>query len=175
MINLVLALLVGMLFASGTYLLLRRDAIKLVLGLSLLSYGINFVLFGTSRLGRGIPPIVPDKEAFEGNISPFVDPLPQALILTAIVISFGVTAFVVILLNRRNALVEEHETEEPGTTIVAVNDPFSGEGYYLTGLDSDPDDYEWLGPADSVVLAVLGDRTREAPEEAAPIDSERNG
>ena len=46
--------------------------------------------------------------------APFVDPLPQALILTAIVISFGVTAFVVVLLNQRNALVEEHATEEPG-------------------------------------------------------------
>ena len=65
MINLVLALLVGVLLACGTYLLLRRDAVKLVLGLSLLSYGINFVLFASGRLGRGMPPIVPDKEAFD--------------------------------------------------------------------------------------------------------------
>lgn len=151
MINLVLAILVGILFAGGTYLLLRRDAVKLVLGLSLLSYGINFVLFGTGRLGRGVPPIVVDKESFEGDISHFVDPLPQALILTAIVIGFGVTAFVVLLLNQRNALVEEHETEEPGPSIAQVNDPFSEEGYYLTGLDSDPDDYEWLeSPLDAV-------------------------
>jgi multicomponent Na+:H+ antiporter subunit C len=148
--NLVLALLVGILLACAAYLLLRRDAVKLVLGLSLLSYGVNFVLFGTGRLGRGLPPIIPDKESFEGNVAPFVDPLPQALILTAIVISFGVTAFVVVLLNQRNALVEEHETEEDGLTIAAVNDPFSQEGYYLTGLDSDPDDYEWLeSPIDS--------------------------
>lgn len=150
MINLVLALLVGVIFACGAYLLLRRDAVKLVLGLSLLSYGINFVLFGTSRLGRGLPPIVVDKETFQGNIAPYVDPVPQALILTAIVISFGVTAFVVVLLNQRNALVHEHATEEPGPTIASVNDPFSDEGYYMTGLDSDPDDYEWLEvPIDS--------------------------
>jgi multisubunit Na+/H+ antiporter MnhC subunit len=108
MINLVLATIVGILFGTGTYLLLRRDAIKLVLGLSLLSYGVNFVLFGTGRLGRGLPPIVPDKEAFDGQVAQFVDPLPQALILTAIVIGFGVTAFVVLLLNRRNALVTDH-------------------------------------------------------------------
>lgn len=147
MMNLVFALLVGVLFSCGTYLLLRRDVIKLILGLSLLSYGVNFVLFGTSRLGRGMPPIVLDKEVFEGDISSFVDPLPQALILTAIVISFGVTAFVVLLLNRRNALVEEHETDAPGPSITAINDPFSDEAYYLTGLDSDPDDYEWLEPS----------------------------
>ncbi len=144
MMNLVFALLVGVFFATGTYLLLRRDAVKLVLGLSLLGYGINFMLFGTGRLGRGIPPIVTDKEGFTGDISNFVDPLPQALILTAIVIGFGVTAFLVVLLNRRNALVEEHSSGEPGPSLAAVNDPFSDEGYYLTGLDSDPDDYEWL-------------------------------
>ncbi len=51
MMNLVLALLVGVLFACGAYLLLRRDAVKLVLGLSLLSYGINFVLFGYRQAG----------------------------------------------------------------------------------------------------------------------------
>ena len=143
-INFYYALLVGLLFAAGAYLLLRRDAIKLVLGLSLLSYGINFVLFGTGRLGRGMPPIVVDKEAFDGVVSGFVDPLPQALILTAIVIGFGVTAFMVVLLNRRNALVEQHDTEEPGPTIASVNDPFGEDAFYLTGLDSDPDDYEWL-------------------------------
>ena len=144
MINLVLAIVVGFLFATGTYLLLRRDAIKLVLGLSLLSYGINVMLFGTGRLTRGLPPIVADKEAFAGDISEFVDPLPQALILTAIVIGFGVTAFVVLLLNRRNALVELHDTEGPEPSITQINDPFADDGFYLTGLDSDPDDYEWL-------------------------------
>ena len=157
MINLILALLVGILFATGTYLLLRRDAVKLVLGLSLLSYGINFMLFGTGRLTRGVPPIVADKESFAGEIGGFVDPLPQALILTAIVIGFGVTAFVVVLLNRRNALVEEHSAEESLPTLADVNDPFSDEGYYLTGLDSDPDDYEWLDLFE-----------RQAPRTASP-------
>jgi multicomponent Na+:H+ antiporter subunit C len=144
MINLVLALLVGILLTTGTYLLLRRDAVKLVLGLTLLSYGVNFVLFSTGRLSRGIPPIIADKESFQGEIGRFVDPLPQALILTAIVISFGITAFVVVLLNRRNALVEEYESEETTLPVFIVNDPFSDQGYYLTGLDSDPEDYEWI-------------------------------
>ena len=144
MIGLALAVMVGVFFATGTYLLLRRDAIKLVLGLSLLSYGINFLLFGAARLQRGLPPIVLDKESFSGEIDAFVDPLPQALILTAIVISFGVTAFMVVLLNRRNALVEEHSQETGDTVSTAVGDPFGGTAHYLSGLDSDPDDYEWL-------------------------------
>ncbi len=97
--------------------------------------------------------------------------MPQALILTAIVISFGVTAFVVVLLNQRNALVEEHATEEPGPTITAINDPFSEEGYYLTGLDSDPDDYEWLeAPLDPHPDEVGIATTREATP-----SSERHG
>ncbi len=143
-ISLVLALLVGVLFATGTYLLLRRDPIKLILGLGLLTYAINFVLFGTSKLTRGIPPVVADKETFAGEISQFVDPLPQALILTAIVISFGVTAFLVVLVNRRNALVAQHTAEAGQGPIAQPNDPFSDAGYNAAGLESDPDDYDWL-------------------------------
>jgi len=144
MISLVLALVVGMLFATGTYLLLRRDPIKLVLGLTLLSYGINFVLFSASRMTRGIPPVVADKETFAGDISQFVDPLPQALILTAIVISFGVTAFMVVLINRRNALVEQQAARSEEVTVIPINDPFADAGYYGPDFDKDPDDYEWL-------------------------------
>jgi len=143
-ISLVLALLVGVLFTTGTYLLLRRDAIKLILGLSLLTYAINFILFGTSKLTRGIPPVVADKETFAGEISQFVDPLPQALILTAIVISFGVTAFMVVLVNRRNALVERHEMDTAQEPAHAPNDPFTDEAVNRAEQDHDPDDYEWL-------------------------------
>lgn len=143
-ISLVLALLVGVLFTTGTYLLLRRDAVKLILGLSLLTYAINFILFGTSKLTRGIPPVVADKETFAGEISQFVDPLPQALILTAIVISFGVTAFMVVLVNRRNALVEGHRVDLAQEPAPAPNDPFSDEAHHRAEQDKDPDDYEWL-------------------------------
>jgi multisubunit Na+/H+ antiporter MnhC subunit len=144
MIALTLAVLVGMLFATGAYLLLRREPIKLILGLGLLSYGINALLFGGSTMRRGDPPIVEDKAAFAGEISHFVDPLPQALILTAIVISFGVTAFIVVLVNRRNMLLGEHSASGEPTDPALANDPFASAGHYLSGLDSDPDDYEWL-------------------------------
>ena len=144
MTGLLVALLVGSLFAAGTFLLLRRDPIRLILGLSLLSYGINVLLFSASTMRRGLPPIVADKATFAGEIAEFVDPLPQALILTAIVISFGVTAFLVVLVNRRNMLVEEHQSAAPSDAAEVAGDPFGANAHYLSGLDSDPDDYEWL-------------------------------
>jgi multicomponent Na+:H+ antiporter subunit C len=104
MIGLVVAILVAALLATGTYSILQRSAIRMVVGLGLLSHGVNLLLFGTGTLKRGQPPIVVDKEAFTGDISQFVDPLPQSLILTAIVISFGITAFMLALFNRRHAL-----------------------------------------------------------------------
>jgi multicomponent Na+:H+ antiporter subunit C len=143
MTGILIALLVGVLFATGTYLLLRRHPIRLILGLSLLSYGINVLLFSSSHLRQGQPPIIADKATYAGEISQFVDPLPQALILTAIVISFGVTAFMIVLVNRRNILVAQHQEEVSGT-FLAEGDPFSAAGYEATGLATDPDDYEWL-------------------------------
>jgi multicomponent Na+:H+ antiporter subunit C len=139
MIGLVLAVMVGMLFATGTYLMLRRDPVKLLLGLGLLSYGTNLLIFGSGSLKRGAPPIVADKANFNSEIGRFVDPLPQALILTAIVISFGVTAFMVVLVNRRNTLNQEVKKANKDDS-----DPFAISGHYLSGLDEELDDYEWL-------------------------------
>jgi len=144
MTGVIVALLVGMLYAAGAYLLLRREPIKLILGLNLLSYGTNVLLFSTSTLRRGSPPIIEDKEAFAGDISHFVDPLPQALILTAIVISFGVTAFLVVLVNRRNMLLGEHTPSGQPADPAVANDPFAATGLFQSGLDEDPDDFEWL-------------------------------
>ncbi len=144
MIGLVVALLVGSLFATGAYLLLRRDPIRLILGLGLLSYGVNVLLFSSSTMRKGMPPIIADKATFSGDIAGFVDPLPQALILTAIVISFGVTAFLIVLVNRRNILFEDHIATTPPDVTEVANDPFGATAHYLSGLDSDPDDYVWI-------------------------------
>lgn len=141
---LLVAALVAVLFATGTYLVLRREPIKLILGLNLISYGVNVLIFGTSTLRRGVPPVITDKATFAGDISQFVDPLPQALILTAIVISFGMTAFLVVLVNRRNSLTAQHEAQTHAEMLEVANDPFGATAHYLTGLDEDPDDYEWL-------------------------------
>lgn len=90
-----LAFVIGGLYAAGVYLLLRRNIVKLIIGLMFLSQASNLLIFVSSGLTRGRPPIAPP-EATE-LVAPYADPLPQALILTAIVISFGVLAFFIVL------------------------------------------------------------------------------
>ncbi|MFQ5598224.1 MAG: sodium:proton antiporter [Nitrospiria bacterium] len=87
-----LPIVIGVLFASGTYLMLQKNILKLVLGLSLISHGANVILISSGWIGAGRVPIL-GREGTEA----FVDPLPQALILTAIVISFAALAFLLVL------------------------------------------------------------------------------
>lgn len=82
---------IGVLVAGGVYLGLRARTFQVVLGLTLISYAVNLFLFASGRLVIGRPPI------WDKAVSAYTDPLPQALVLTAIVITFGMTAFVVIL------------------------------------------------------------------------------
>ena len=107
MTQLILALTVGILFACGAYLVMRRGKIKLILGLGLFSHGVNLLLFGSGKMTLGKPAIFGDKANFLAELATrgFADPLPQALILTAIVISFGITAFIIVLVNRRDTLI----------------------------------------------------------------------
>ncbi|MBU2166236.1 MAG: Na+/H+ antiporter subunit C [Alphaproteobacteria bacterium] len=89
--ELLVASAIAVLTAAGVYLVLRGRTFPVVLGLAFLSYAINLFLFAMGRLVIDQPPIY-DKAA-----GAYTDPLPQALVLTAIVIAFGMTAFVVIL------------------------------------------------------------------------------
>ncbi len=82
---------VGALAAAGIYLLLRLRTFPVIIGTAMLSYGVNLFLFATGRLAVDAPPILTD------GITRYTDPLPQALVLTAIVISFGMTAVVVVM------------------------------------------------------------------------------
>ena len=93
-----LAILVGALYAAGLYLMMRRSIVKLILGLALLGHAANLLIFTIGRLNNGQPPLIPD--GFEQMTGSFADPLPQALILTAIVIGFGVQAFALVLVKR---------------------------------------------------------------------------
>jgi multicomponent Na+:H+ antiporter subunit C len=93
-----LALVVGVLFAAGVYLMLSRTPVKLVIGLALLSNAVNLLIFTAAGLTRGNPPLVPLDGVRPAGI--FADPLPQALVLTAIVISFGLLAFTLVLFRR---------------------------------------------------------------------------
>ncbi|MDC1230921.1 Na+/H+ antiporter subunit C [Octadecabacter sp.] len=81
---------IGIMTAAGMYLVLRLRTFPVILGVSLLTYAVNVFLFASGRLTVGAPPIL-------GDATTYADPLPQALVLTAIVISFGMTAVVVMI------------------------------------------------------------------------------
>lgn len=85
------AIIIGVLTACGVYLTLRGRTFPVVLGLTFLSYAVNLFLLVMGRLTIGQPPIISE------GIENYADPLPQALVLTAIVISFAMTAFVIVL------------------------------------------------------------------------------
>lgn len=89
--ELLVASATGMLTAAGVYLLLRRRTLPVIVGLSFLSYAVNVFLFAMGRLVIDQPPILTPER------SDYADPLPQALVLTAIVISFAMTALIVVV------------------------------------------------------------------------------
>jgi len=100
----VLAFVIGILYAAGIYMIMRRSIVKLILGLSLLGHASNLLIFTVGRLTRGNAALIPDgAERLTGDFS---DPLPQALILTAIVIGFGVQAFAIVLVRRTYNVVD---------------------------------------------------------------------
>ncbi len=97
------SVLIGVLTACGVYLVLRARTFPVVLGLTFLSYAVNLFLFAMGRLVVGQPPII------RAAAPAYSDPLPQALVLTAIVISFAMTAFVIMLaLKARASLGNDH-------------------------------------------------------------------
>lgn len=101
-----LALAVGGLFATGTWLLLQRNLTRILLGLALLAHGANLLLLAAG--GRaGVAPFVGSTDG-----APVADPVPQALALTAVVISFGLTAFLLALAYRSWTLTGEDEVED---------------------------------------------------------------
>lgn len=106
----VLACVIGSLYAAGIYLVLRRSLVKLVLGLALLSHAANLLIFTSAGLVRGRPPLVP-----EGALRPehpTAEPLAQALVLTAIVISFGLLAFTATLLYRAHQVTGTNDLDK---------------------------------------------------------------
>jgi multicomponent Na+:H+ antiporter subunit C len=96
--DVLLALLAGVLAAAGTYLLLWRSLLRMLFGVILLSNAANLVLLVAGRTMRAAPPIVP--EGMAAPAAAVANPLPQALVLTAIVIGFGLAAFAFVLVYR---------------------------------------------------------------------------
>lgn len=106
--ELLFALVVGVLSACGVYLILRCRTYPVVLGLTFLSYAVNLFLFATGRLTIGLPPVI------NAGAAGYTDPVPQALVLTAIVIGFAMTAFVMVLaLKARADLGNDHVDGKP--------------------------------------------------------------
>ncbi len=109
-----MAFVIGGLYAAGLYLMMRRSIVKLVLGLALLGHAANLLIFTSGGLRMGAPPLIEEGEkALE---QPYADPLPQALILTAIVIGFGVQAFAIVLLKRAYQAVQSDDMDKMNTT-----------------------------------------------------------
>ena len=110
--ELVLALGIGVLTASGIWLLLRPRTFQVIVGLSLLSYAVNLFIYAMGRLKVDAPPLVGSGAANPAN---YDDPLPQALVLTAIVISFAMTALLlVVLLASRGLTGTDHVDGDDG-------------------------------------------------------------
>jgi multicomponent Na+:H+ antiporter subunit C len=111
-VELLLALVSGVLYAAGIYLMLRRRLAQLVIGLGLLSNGTNVLIFTAGGLTRARPPVVP--QGADTLMPPYADPVPQALVLTAIVIGFGLLAFSLVLAHRVHATLGTDDVDEVG-------------------------------------------------------------
>ena len=112
--EIVLAFVVGGLYATGLYTMLRRSIVRLVIGLVLISQAANLLIFAAAGMTRARPPIVP-----EGAVQPsppFADPVPQALILTAIVIGFAILAFALVLIKRAYQTVGTDDLDQLRST-----------------------------------------------------------
>jgi multicomponent Na+:H+ antiporter subunit C len=104
------AVVVGGLFATGFYLVLRRSMVKIVLGLAIITNAVNLLIFVAAGLTEGQPPLVPNNA--DVPPAPYADPLPQALILTAIVIGFGVLSFTVVLIIKAYEVIRTDDMDE---------------------------------------------------------------
>jgi multicomponent Na+:H+ antiporter subunit C len=115
--ELLLAVVAGVLYASGLYLMLRRRLAQLIIGLGLLSNGSNILILSAAGVTPGKPPLIADG-AVAGA---FADPVPQSLILTAIVIGFGVLAFALVLAHRVHQSTASDDIDTIGSDSVTAS------------------------------------------------------
>jgi multicomponent K+:H+ antiporter subunit C len=119
MMEALLALFIGVMAGAGVFLLLRARTFDVVLGMTLLSYAVNVFIFVTGRVAINKPAIIDGVRT--ASLTQYADPLPQALVLTAIVISFAMTALLlVIALRARAEAASDHvDGEEPAVVDAA--------------------------------------------------------
>jgi len=106
--ELIFAITIGVLFATGIYMMLRRSIVRLTLGIVLIGQAANLVIFTAAGLTKVAPPFIHDSTTLDPGAA---DALPQALILTAIVIGFGVLAFTLILIRTAYTLAGKEDTD----------------------------------------------------------------
>jgi multicomponent Na+:H+ antiporter subunit C len=109
-LELLLAITAGTLYGAGFYLMLRRRLAQLIVGLGLLSNGTNLLIFTGGGLTRVRAPIIPEGQTTITGA--FADPVPQSLVLTAIVIGFGVLAFALVLAHRVHVMTESDDIDQ---------------------------------------------------------------
>jgi multicomponent Na+:H+ antiporter subunit C len=107
--EIIVAIVAGVLVAGGIYLMLSRALIRLVLGVVLLGNGVNLIILTAGRLTHATPPIVPAGQALPAAAA--ANPLPQALILTAIVIGFALFAYLAVLTFRAYQSLEADNSD----------------------------------------------------------------
>jgi len=128
-----MAFTAAVLFGVGTYLLLQRKLSRLIIGLGLIGHGANVVFVTTTR--RGTPPLIGS-----GDPSDFADPLPQSLVLTAIVISFGTTALLLALAYRSWLLTDDDEVQDDVEDDMIARRGAPDDDLADAGDPSDPED-----------------------------------
>lgn len=112
--EILLIIIIGLLHAGGLYMLLRRSMFKMIIGLILLGNGANLLIFLLGRLVKGKPPVIED--GMKVFLDSYADPLPQALVLTAIVIGFGLQSFAIILIKRVYKVLNTDDLDELNST-----------------------------------------------------------
>lgn len=119
--DILIAFVIGTLFACSFYMMLRRSMVKMIVGLILLGHAANLLIFVNGNLTRGHPPLI--EKGTDILTKPYSDPVTQALILTAIVISFGLQAFVLVLFKRAYASIKSDDLDQMRTTDTNIDKP----------------------------------------------------
>ena len=100
----------GIVLASGIYSILKDSLVQIAIGIMLIGYGANLMVFLSGGLAPWSPAFIPNNSS--NPVQGSADPIPQALVLTAIVIGFGITAFILVLFHRANTIVGSHDTKD---------------------------------------------------------------
>src|SRR5699024_6187547 len=162
----IMVLAMGVLFASGIYLMLERSLTRVLLGFILLGNGVNLLIILTA--GRGSAPLTDGKDLSTEGMS---DPLPHALILTAIVITFAVTAFLLAMIYRSWRLMRADSLQDDDTDLqVAITKVIDSEAEAST----DYDDTEFGDAAESPIIGAMELDAEGTPAEGEDPDDERD-